>query len=120
MCVCVFFFLPPAPAQNVRVVAAYYKRVKVSRLCQLLNLDAQEVESSIARMVSDKEANEDPMARIYAKIDRPQAIVSFERPKPSTEILNEWSGDVSKLLHLVERTTHLIHRENMVHRIEKR
>eukprot|EP01138_Halocafeteria_seosinensis_P009037 gb/GECG01009236.1/.p1 GENE.gb/GECG01009236.1/~~gb/GECG01009236.1/.p1 ORF type:complete len:486 (+),score=69.75 gb/GECG01009236.1/:1-1458(+) len=102
---------------NIRIVAGYFKRVKIDRLCQLLFLDAQEVESSIARMVSDKEANQDPCARIYAKIDRPSSIVSFERPKPSTEILSEWSGDVSRLLHLVERTSHLIHRENMVHGI---
>ena len=52
---------------------------------------------------------------IYARIDRPKGIVSFCAPKEATDILNDWSRNVSGLLDVVEKTCHLIQRENMVH-----
>lgn len=42
-------------------------------------------------------------------------IVSFERPKPVDEVLNDWSADVDSLLQLVERADHLISKERQVH-----
>jgi 26S proteasome regulatory subunit N5 len=50
---------------------------------------------------------------VYAKIDRPADIVRFQPPQTSESILTDWVGDIDKLLHLVETTTHLIHKEQM-------
>jgi 26S proteasome regulatory subunit N5 len=50
---------------------------------------------------------------VYAKIDRPKDIIRFLQPKSPEIILTEYAYDIDKLLHLVETTTHLIHKENM-------
>jgi 26S proteasome regulatory subunit N5 len=72
-----------------------------------LDLDLQEAEKRLSQMVVQK--------AVYATIDRPAGIINFTRPMVAAEVLNEWSGNVSELLTLLERTCHLIHRESMVH-----
>lgn len=96
------------PLQNIRVVANYYTRITLARLSQLLDLPISETESSLAALVTS--------GTIYAKIDRPAGIVNFEARRTNTDMLNAWSGDVGKLLDLVEKTTHLINKEQAVHR----
>ena len=95
--------------QNIRIIAKYYSRIRFNRLCSLLSLEHKDTEAALSEMVSDK--------FIYAKIDRPAGVVSFTRKKPAEEVLAEWSSDVSTLLGLVERTCHLINKENMVYGI---
>lgn len=90
---------------NVRVAALYYKRIHGSRLAQLLNLQPHVLEQEIASMVSD--------GTVYAKIDRPADIVRFQAKQSPDLILSNWAADIDKLLHLVETTTHLIHKEQM-------
>ena len=90
---------------NVRVVSLYYQRIRGSRLAQLLQLEPARMEREIAGMVSE--------GAVYAKIDRPQDIIRFAAPKSSEAILSEWAADIDKVLHLVETTAHLIHKENM-------
>jgi len=94
-------------AHNIRVIAEYYSQIHSSRLAELLDLTEQESEKFVAELVVAKS--------IYAKIDRPKKIISFLRPKDPSERLNDWSQNISNLLDLVEKTTHLIHRETMVH-----
>jgi len=95
---------------NLRVMGLYYSRITFKRLAQLLHLDPDKTESYLSEMVSSKQ--------LYAKIDRPAGIVSFAKTPTSGEQLNTWSSDISELLSLVERTCHLINKENMVHSIE--
>lgn len=90
---------------NIRIVSLYYKRIHGSRLAQLLQLEPSRLEQEIATMVSD--------GSVYAKIDRPADIVRFAPSKNPEAILSDWASDIDKLLHLVETTTHLIHKENM-------
>ena len=52
---------------------------------------------------------------VYALMDRPAGIVSFARRKAPADVLNDWSGGISELLNLLEKTCHLIHRESIVH-----
>jgi 26S proteasome regulatory subunit N5 len=51
---------------------------------------------------------------VYAKIDRPAGIINFSKPKAPVEHLNDWKTNISDLLHLIEKTCHLIQRETMV------
>ena len=95
---------------NVRVIAKYYTRIHFSRLTSLLDLPAQETEKYISDLVTSK--------TIYARIDRPAQIVSFEKKRDADEVLNEWSGDVKALLGLLERIDHLITKEEMMARIQ--
>ena len=53
---------------------------------------------------------------LIAKIDRPSGIVCFQIAKDSNEILNSWAVNLEKLLDLVEKSCHQIHKETMVHK----
>jgi 26S proteasome regulatory subunit N5 len=93
---------------NLRVVAKYYKRIRTSRLCELLGLTHDVMESHLSEVASGFD--------LYLKIDRPAGIVNFTEKKMPEEVLSEWSSDISKLLNLMESTCHLINRENMVYK----
>ena len=56
---------------------------------------------------------------IFARIDRPAGIVSFRQLKDPNEVLNEWSSNLTSLMALVSKTTHLINKEEMVHTLAK-
>jgi len=94
---------------NIRVIAKYYNRIRTSRLAQHLCLDIQETEKHLSRLVVS--------GSVFAKIDRPHGIIAFKKAEQPTDVLNTWSADIENLLGLVENTCHLIHRENMVHKL---
>lgn len=94
---------------NVRVIAKYYTRITFPRLTTLLDLSEQETEKYISELVTKK--------TVYAKIDRPARVVSFEKKRDADDVLNEWSGSVKGLLGLLERIDHLITKEEMMARI---
>jgi 26S proteasome regulatory subunit N5 len=96
-----------AVQHSLRVVARSYSRVRLGRLAELLALPVARVEAELSELVAG--------GALYARIDRPAGVVSFERPRPAADIASTWAADVDTLLALVERTTHLIQREHMVH-----
>lgn len=91
---------------NLRVVAKYYKRITMSRLCELLNLASDVLEVHLSEMASD----------MYLRIDRPAGIVNFSEKMNPEEVLSAWSSDIGKMLNLMESTCHLINRETMVYK----
>ncbi|KAG5611891.1 hypothetical protein MTR67_019756 [Solanum verrucosum] len=93
---------------NILVVSKYYSRITLKRLAVLLCLDIQEAEKHLSEMVVSK--------ALVAKIDRPMGIVCFQPPKDSNDILNSWASNLEKLLDLVEKSCHQIHKETMVHK----
>ena len=95
---------------NVRVVARYYTRIRMPRLCQLLDLGEAETERYLSQLVTDR--------TVYARIDRPAKVVSFAKARNPDEVLNEWSSDMRSLLGLLERIDHLITKEEMMARIQ--
>jgi 26S proteasome regulatory subunit N5 len=95
---------------NIRVVGDYYGRITSGRLGQLLKLDPSKTEVLLSEMVSSQQ--------LYAKIDRPAGVITFKRPLPATEILNSYANDLSSLLAVVEKTCHMIHKEEMIHKIK--
>ncbi|EMC98417.1 hypothetical protein BAUCODRAFT_425136 [Baudoinia panamericana UAMH 10762] len=94
---------------NVRVIARYYTRITFARLTTLLDLPSTETEKYISDLVVG--------GTIYARIDRPAGVVSFEKKRDADEVLNEWSGDLKQLLGVLERIGHLITKEEMMARI---
>jgi 26S proteasome regulatory subunit N5 len=94
---------------NIRIIAMYYGQITMKRLCELLDLERNEVEKHVSRLVVN--------GSIYARINRPESIVAFKKKETPSDILNSWSSDIDSLLSLVENTCHLIHRENMIHRV---
>jgi len=93
---------------NILVVSKYYARITVKRLAELLCLSVQEAEKHLSDMVVSK--------ALIAKIDRPKGIVCFQSAKDSNDILNSWAANLEKLLDLVEKSCHQIHKETMVHK----
>jgi len=90
---------------NIRVAALYYRRIHVNKLAKLLGVKHRDLEPVIADMISSGE--------ICAKIDRPKDIVYFSHSSCSDNTLSNWVSNISSLLHLVDKTTHLIHKDNM-------
>ncbi|KAK6924182.1 Proteasome component (PCI) domain [Dillenia turbinata] len=93
---------------NILVVSKYYSRITLKRLADLLCLSIQEAEKHLSEMVVSKS--------LVAKIDRPMGIASFQTAKGSNDILNSWAMNLEKLLDLVEKSCHQIHKETMVHK----
>jgi len=94
---------------NIRVVAKCYKRMTLARLSVLLGIGPDEVEKELSEMVTS--------GAVYARIDRPAGVVNFKPPQHPNELLNDWSGNISQLLNLLESTCHQIRKESMVHNI---
>ncbi|GKB11648.1 26S proteasome non-ATPase regulatory subunit 12 homolog A, partial [Tanacetum coccineum] len=93
---------------NILVVSKYYARITVKRLAELLCLTVEEAEKHLSEMVVSK--------ALVAKVDRPMGVVSFQSAKDSNDILNSWASNLEKLLDLVEKSCHQIHKETMVHK----
>lgn len=94
---------------NIRVMAKYYTRMHIRRMADLLDLTEAETEEFLSNLVVKK--------TVQAKIDRLAGTVSFERPKDPNDVLNDWSHNINLLMTLVNKTTHLITKEEMVHRL---
>jgi len=93
---------------NIDVMSRYYRRVSLARMAQLLELTEAETEEFLSQMVVS--------GKVQAKTDRLEGIVSFIKTKDPTDILTEWSNGISSLMMLVTKTTHLINKEEMVHK----
>jgi len=94
---------------NLRVMAKYYTRITMDRMSQLLDLSKEDAEEYLSNLVTAK--------TVFAKIDRPAGIVVFRPPKDASDMLNNWSRDISELMVLLNKTTHLITKEQMVHQL---
>lgn len=96
---------------NILVVSKFYSRITLSRLGQLLDLPNEEAEKQLAEMAVAKS--------IAVRIDRPAGIISFSGGDfaDNNSVLNAWSGNIGKLLELVETSCHEIHKEAMLHKL---
>ncbi|CAG9461539.1 unnamed protein product [Pedinophyceae sp. YPF-701] len=94
---------------NILVVAKYYSRVTLQRLSVLLSLTPAEVEKHLADMVTG--------GAVTAKIDRPTGVVRLATSRQPQELLNEWAGNVAKVLDVVERACQSIAKECMQHKV---
>ena len=95
---------------NIRVLKAYYSKIRSARMAQMLGLTVQSLEEFLAEMSSSGD--------LYVQIDRPKGEVSFVEPTSPEEVLSDWSSSVGGVLSLLESTCHLINRENMVHKVK--
>ncbi len=94
----------------MRVMAKYYTRIYTKRMANLLDLTEDETEEFLSNLVVNK--------TIQGKIDRLSGIVTFEHQKEPNEILNDWSYNLGLLMNSINKTTHLINKEEMVHAVK--
>lgn len=76
-------------------------------MAQLLLLDAERTEEFLSEMVSSKQ--------LSAKIDRCAGTIAFSQKRSPAAVLNDWAADISSMLQLVDKTCHLIDKENMMY-----
>ncbi|UYV71719.1 PSMD12, partial [Cordylochernes scorpioides] len=93
---------------NIRTMEKYYQRVTTTRMAELLDLTVPMTEKVLSEMVV--------AGTIWAKIDRLAGIICFARQKDPNTLLNDWSHNLNALMQLVSKTTHLINKEEMVHK----
>lgn len=98
-----------ASEHDLLVVARYYSRVKIERLSQLVGLSQEHTERFIMTLVSNKS--------IYAKIDRIDGLVVFQRAKQCADVIKQWNEEVEKCVTLVDRAAHLVVKERMLHNL---
>jgi len=88
----------------------------LDRLSYLLQLTNQQLETYVSELVNK--------GMIFAKINRPQGIIKFEKQNNNSEnindLLNDWCYDVDKLLEEVDSIGHLINKEEMMYGIKQR
>lgn len=94
---------------NLQVIGGYYARITLQRLAQMLDLTPDEAEKHLSDLVVG--------GSLAAKIDRPAGIIRFSKRAGASEALNGWSGNIGRLLVLVEKTCQQIQKESMVHRV---
>lgn len=92
---------------NLRVLEKYYSSISIARIAELLDLEPSKAEEHICALTTKK--------TIYARINRKTGEVNFIKPKKPSDILNDWSSDITNLLSVVEKTCHMIQREYMVY-----
>merc|ERR1712059_3075 len=82
--------------------------IRMMRMAHLLALTEGETEDALSEMVV--------AGTVSAKTDRLEGIIDFTEQQDPLENLNEWSSNTNKLMDLVMKTTHLINKEEMVHK----
>ncbi|KAK7113343.1 26S proteasome non-ATPase regulatory subunit 12-like [Littorina saxatilis] len=92
---------------NIRVMAKYYTRVRIKRMSELLDLTDGETEEFLSNLVVS--------GTVEAKMDRLAGVVQFVQHKDPGDILNDWAANLAQLMSLVNKTNHLINKEEMVH-----
>ncbi|XP_043280184.1 26S proteasome non-ATPase regulatory subunit 12 isoform X2 [Venturia canescens] len=91
---------------NIRIMAKYYTKITLTRMSELLDLPIQETEASLCKLVES--------GIINARTDRPAGVVRFTGTQEPAALLDAWAASLSKLMGLVNNTTHLIHQEEML------
>jgi len=93
---------------NIRMMSTYYTRIHLTRMAELLDLSRKESEECLCQLVV--------AGTVVARMDRLEGIVNFGVQPEHSELLNQWADSLHHLMALVNKTTHLINKEEMVHK----
>ncbi|KAK0082743.1 hypothetical protein PV325_009925 [Microctonus aethiopoides] len=91
---------------NIRIMAKYYTKITLTRMAELLDLAVEETEACLCKLVET--------GVVSARTDRPAGVVRFTGTQEPAAHLDAWAASLSKLMGLVNHTTHLIHQEEML------
>ncbi|XP_076661866.1 regulatory particle non-ATPase 5 [Halictus rubicundus] len=91
---------------NIRIMAKYYTNITLTRMAELLDLPVKETEACLCNLVETGVIN--------ARTDRLAGVVRFTGTQEPAALLDAWAASLSKLMSLVNHTTHLIHQEEML------
>jgi len=88
---------------NILALSRYYERLTLPFFAELLDLGLEEAETQVAEMVTQ--------GLVWAKIDQMEGTVTFTKRKEVNETLNDWSGNIGKLVDKLEKVTFLVNKE---------
>lgn len=91
---------------NIRIMAKYYTNITITRMAELLDLSVEETEACLCKLVET--------GIVSARTDRLAGVVRFTSTQEPAAVLDSWAASLSKLMALVNNTTHLIHQEEML------
>lgn len=91
---------------DLLVVAKHYTRIHLKRLSELVGLTEEQCEAFLMKLVTSDS--------LFAKIDRVDGIVNFEKKKNPLEVQTQWNNSVEKCVGLIDHTCHLISKERML------
>uniref|UniRef100_A0A1I7Z2V4 PCI domain-containing protein n=1 Tax=Steinernema glaseri TaxID=37863 RepID=A0A1I7Z2V4_9BILA len=94
---------------NIRMVSKYYTQISFDRMAELLDYDVNEMETFLCNLIVTGVIPE-------AKIDRKERIIHMRARKANVEQLDQWGHSVHKLTDILNKVSHLILKEEMVHR----
>ncbi|KAE9420339.1 hypothetical protein Angca_004933, partial [Angiostrongylus cantonensis] len=94
---------------NMRVISKYYTQITFDRLSELLDFPLNDMESFLCNLIVTG-------AVCDAKIHRPSRVVNLRARKANMEQLDQWANNVKKLTETLNKVSHLILKEQMVHR----
>lgn len=95
---------------NIRVIAKCFTRIRTERMAEHLDLTPDQTEKHLSDLVVK--------GAVWARIDRLSGVVNFERKKLPSERLNDWSNTIDTLMDLLNKATHCIQKEEMVHALK--
>jgi 26S proteasome regulatory subunit N5 len=78
-------------------------------MAELLDLSTAETEEYLAKLVNN--------GTLKVKTDRPSGIIYFQTRKTSSEVLNDWATGLNELMSLVNKTCHLINKEECINNV---
>lgn len=96
---------------DLMVVSRFYSRLPLTRLAELVGLTPDHTESFIMAMVTN--------GTLYAKMDRVDGLVVFEARKNTSEVMASWNDGVTCTVNLLDKASHLITKERMLHNAPK-
>ena len=94
---------------NIKVISRHYKRIKITRLAELIDLSVPEAEEAVCKLVIVKD--------IWANVDRIDGIITFQKKKNHTEVMTDMKAGIDHVLSQITSTCHLIHKEKMMNGI---
>ncbi|EGT47618.1 hypothetical protein CAEBREN_15361 [Caenorhabditis brenneri] len=94
---------------NMRMIAKYYTQITFERLAELLDFPVDEMESFVCNLIVSGQIS-------GAKLHRPSRIVNLRLKKANVEQLDVWASNVQKLTDTLNKVSHLILKEQMVHK----
>lgn len=90
---------------GLRIISGFYSRISLQKLAKLLAIGVDELEQRIIDLVFNE--------KFYARIDRPNKIVTFKVQKKVSEVADEFSRNVAEVCKLVDHAHYLIEKEKL-------
>ena len=96
---------------DLLIYSKFFSKIHLKRISEMTSVSIDEIESELADMVVNN--------YVYAKINRIENIVNFQKKMEHHDVLDELNYDLRKMLEGLEQTCHLINKEYLKYGINE-